>query len=691
MPSFGTSSWEWNSNALYSYSGTGSAISDVNASHPANYLVSPLVPLGDSMTFFAQGIKIEGSGSFKSSNPQYNFKVMVSTVENPTTVSDFTQVGAVMTATENVWNKYKVDLSGFSGTGHVAICHIYNGKGFGDPEPPEYKFAVDDITIYSPWEQVAVNGTSYTIGNTNPATCYSIQLKGVCSECCDQWTDVLMVLTPPTSLPETYEFVQNGSWNMVENWKYWLMPPTDGNVTIKANARIPAGYVAEVGEITLNSNPAGSITIADGGQLKQNNSVVATMEKFITGYTGEKDHYKLLAFPTDGVVTIDDNHLKDFGLKVNDNVTYDFYMFDQNEELEWVNYEQPLPTPVPGYEPQPWYPFTTLTNGTGYLYSRASSKTIKFISNGDLIGNSDGIKPSNVDFSVPLTYMPCVGFAGWNLIGNPFACNAYLSNSRPFYRLVETADGSILMLASSENGGNVIAPMEGIFVQAVSSGEQATFTSNEPRNNRDGGMDFTLSKANTKSVATIDRTRVVFGEGSDMSHLDLMADPNRLYFPIDDKAMAVIYAQSVGELPLNFEVATEGSFVLGFESRVEGLVYCHLIDNLTGADIDLLQQPEYTFDARKKDYVSRFRVVFAKADNSNNGVENDEFAYLFNGNIIVANEGHAVLQVIDVQGRILMSETIEGNACSNINVAPGVYILRLINGNDVKTQKIVVR
>ena len=38
----------------------------------------------------------------------------------------------------------------------------------------------------------------------------------------------------------------------------------------------------------------------------------------------------------------------------------------------------------------------------------------------------------------------------------------------------------------------------------------------------------------------------------------------------------------------------------------------HLIDNLTGKDINLLETPEYSFDAKATDNASRFKLVFAK-------------------------------------------------------------------------------
>jgi FtsP/CotA-like multicopper oxidase with cupredoxin domain len=46
---------------------------------------------------------------------------------------------------------------------------------------------------------------------------------------------------------------------------------------------------------------------------------------------------------------------------------------------------------------------------------------------------------------------------------------------------------------------------------------------------------------------------------------------------------------------------------------------------------------------------------------------------------------------MDVIGRILSSETVNGSVSTTINAAPGVYMLRLVNGDNVKVQKVVVR
>ena len=120
-----------------------------------------------------------------------------------------------------------------------------------------------------------------------------------------------------------------------------------------------------------------------------------------------------------------------------------------------------------------------------------------------------------------------------------------------------------------------------------------------------------------------------------------------------------------------------------------------MIDNMTGADVDLLAgastgSATYTFNAKTTDYESRFKIVFAASDDSE---ENSEapFAFYSNGVWVINNEGDATLQVIDVLGHVLCNDRISGATTKAIDAAPGVYMLRLINGDSVRVQKIVVR
>ena len=108
------------------------------------------------------------------------------------------------------------------------------------------------------------------------------------------------------------------------------------------------------------------------------------------------------------------------------------------------------------------------------------------------------------------------------------------------------------------------------------------------------------------------------------------------------------------------------------------------------ADIDLLQTPSYTFEAKTTNYESRFKLVFS-ANNNDNDIEDENFAFISNGNLII--NGTGTLQVFDILGHELFRNELPtaNSQLPTANFPAGVYVLRLINGHDVKTQKIVVR
>ena len=86
-----------------------------------------------------------------------------------------------------------------------------------------------------------------------------------------------------------------------------------------------------------------------------------------------------------------------------------------------------------------------------------------------------------------------------------------------------------------------------------------------------------------------------------------------------------------------------------------------------------------------------YQVGCAKAHEDGPSTGSGTFAFYSNGNWIINNAGEATLQVIDLTGRILSSETVNGSVSKTLNAVPGIYMLRLINGDNVNVQKIVVR
>ena len=463
-------------------------------------------------------------------------------------------------------------------------------------------------------------------------------------------------VTPKVSYKK---FIADGNWSDASCWENGEMPTSaSDNVLISAAAVIPSDCVAVCGIIEFDGNGA-SITIEDGGQLKHSNSGVhATMKKHIDPYTeGERDQWNLIAMPV-----VDEVYFYDVE-NINSGA-YDLYYFDQTYEgAEWRNQEN--------YEAN-WY---DLTPKKGYLYANAEEVTLEV--DGELF-------PANADQSVSLDYVEGKSRTGWNLIGNPFACQAYLANGMAYYRM--NVGGTAI---ESAMAGTAIAPMEGVFVKASGSGQTAVFTTTQQRG--DGHLNIRLSHNEGRAI---DNAIMGFGEGGSLLKVQLMSNASKIYFTENDKDYSIISAGQIGEQPLNFTTSENGSYTLTFSLAEVRLSYLHLIDNMTGADVDLLalrqaQGPAtYTFSARSTDYESRFKLVFATIGEADG---DDDFAFFSNGNWVVVNEGEAVVQVIDMNGRILSSETINGSAQVKVNAACGLYVMRLVNGEKVKTQKIVVQ
>ena len=497
---------------------------------------------------------------------------------------------------------------------------------------------------------------------------YEVMVQSVCDATESDWSEVFTF----TTLEDGNKvFVTEGNWNTATNWKPEGVPTLNDDVIIRANTTIPADCVALADEITIEGE--NTITIEDGGQLLHRNAgVKATMLKEVEPYTIADgiDNYILLASPMQsGLLAKDVENL----LPTISDFNVDFYKFDNSQELEWVNLENENNF--------------SLTNGEGYLYAHnyGTTTTLSFT---HFLMNSTPEKAINLAYSADNE-----NWAGWNLIGNPFPCNATVSNyddpeaNYNYYKV--TAEGEF------ETAAGAVAPMEGIFVEATATGQRALFTRVVPGESSTAPTDGILNvnlmaneAATRNGNSRIDMARLRFGHGNNLSKLNLFRSNAIVFFPQNGKDYGVMYAEAQGEMPLHFKAEKNGTYTLGFTTEDVTFSYLHLIDNLTGTETDLLATPSYTFDARTTDYASRFRLVFSA--NGTNG-DDETFAFISNGNIIINGEG--TLQIIDVLGRQHCATELTTGNCqlSTANLSAGVYMLRLINGTNVKVQKIVVK
>ena len=337
---------------------------------------------------------------------------------------------------------------------------------------------------------------------------------------------------------------------------------------------------------------------------------------------------------------------------------YDLYRFNQSAALEWENYHQHNTAADP----------FLLQNGTGYLYANSNDVTIVF--EGQPY-NGDGIVDLAYDEDAPHSKM-----VGVNLIGNPFGKPSYLSDNRYFFVMNDERDELI-------PGSGSIGAMEGIFVYAEFEDENVTFTTTNP-SEKSADLRIILNIiGNNDNV--IDRAIVRFDEGGTLPKFTLREDNTKIYIPMEDKDYAVVRGEGKGTLPVNFKTKEIGKYTISVDTKGLDMSYLHLIDRLTGDDVNLLIDNEYSFIASKNDTESRFILSFT--ENGYNAESEDTFAFQSGEGVIVSGEGE--LQVFDVTGRMVMSAMVNGIETVN-GLESGVYVFRMV-GNDVKTQKIVVR
>ena len=580
-------------------------------------------------------------------------------------VAAFQIDGQIITADYEGWNALEIaffvgdECRGSGSTFHNSVpftYYLYNGyvEEYGDPFP-----VIDGAALY------------YTDGGEEVTVKVYDHLREI------EYTDCVVTLAgePYTILtgadndqgwydpenPIMLSFTTPAAhyWADPDTWESGSVPDSIADVTLTTNVIIGAGTTVYAGEVVLNGH---TLTMEPGAEFYHTNEIDMTIQMEVEGYgEGTKDDnpnndgYRLIASPVYESSNNPSIAIPEAMLEGN----YDLYYFDQTQDLEWINHKL-------GNDQ---YQFTTLDLGKGYLYANTTNVFVAFVGQ---------TTPTNLSVGLDMVYEPGHVFTGWNLLGNPYTATAYAD--RAYYVL--DAEGDEVISAELGEG---IAPMKGFFVEAGSAEDLTCTVSTTPTNDNTGSLNINLSHANTLA----DRAIVNFGEGKTLGKFQLNPNHTKVFIPQEGKDYAVVSAGDKGEMPVSFKAEKSGTYTMSLSSQNVSFSYLHLIDNKTGQDIDMLATPAYTFNAQTTDYASRFRLVFA----TDNSVNSDSFGFVNNsGNFCVYGiEGEATLQVFDVLGHMLSSETFSGSIEKKVNAATGIYMMRLINGNDVKVQKVIIK
>ena len=448
---------------------------------------------------------------------------------------------------------------------------------------------------------------------------------------------------------------------------------TDLTIPASSGIIIKSGASLTVSGTLTNSGTANNIIIEDGGQLVYydngaKDAVQATVQKSITGYGAGNDKWNFIASPiTSDMSPASVTNLLGEALDTNP-VTYNYDLYRLNNTT-WENYHQHNDENNGG--------LFMLANDHGYLYAKSSNTTLEF---------AGTVKPYDADHTISVTQ-------GWNLIGNPYTFDAYVNV--PYYAMNDAGSGITAEIAVSDKV--TVKPCTGIVIKAEENSSVKFLDAAPSGAVNNGNIQMTLSQqaTNRGTATTLDNAIVSFNEGTQLKKFYFGEQNANIFIPQGDEEYAIVNVSrdamhcAPTEMPVNFKAKEEGEYTISVNVEDVEMDYLHLIDNIAGNDVDLLTHPSYTFNASNDDYPSRFRLVFSTINNENED-ENENFAFISNGQIVITGDAcNASLQVIDMMGRIVSTEQVNGNSVRLANLAKGVYVLRLV-GNKVMTQKIVV-
>jgi len=362
---------------------------------------------------------------------------------------------------------------------------------------------------------------------------------------------------------------------------------------------------------------------------------------------------------------------------------------------------------------------STMTRGKGYLVATAQPCLLE--AKGTLNQGS---------FTIPVTRNGEYR-TGYNFLGNPY--QSYLdfdvfadvnkalwggTKTNASYLILDKDGYTYYAYSGSANqitspANRYLHPHQGFMIVATNAGN-ATFNNNMRNITatapfRDDHIDYPLvnliatEEDGNRDIVTVELGRPEVGGA--FKQYDMHLGKGCIYTHYEDADYAIAFTlPGLSEIGIRFETDEDATYTMTWDMENGEFSYLHLIDNITGSDIDCLTATEYRFTSRTNDYKSRFKLVFEYT-----GVEEQEdgpstgsgtFAFMMGDELVVncgpstglGTAGTATLQMFDMMGRLVMQKTVSGTQTTIAmpEMTAGVYVLRLSDNNGSRVQKIVI-
>ena len=462
---------------------------------------------------------------------------------------------------------------------------------------------------------------------------------------------------------------ETGSWKMYNKENSILETITEitgKNVVISAHYEI-TNNVFDVASYYVMNNESASLTLdMDNGQLisgsRYGKDIIIT--KSITGFGSDnntKSGWYTISSPLNTNIAVTNVT----NLTTN---TYDLYSYVEAEEY-WLNYKQ-------------GFGFNELEVGHGYLYANSADVELTFTG----VENTKDVNVGTLTFTSG-------ELAGIHLVGNPFTHDIYKSEKQ-LAAINNTSLATGYYVLGNEGGwtartnAEAIKAGEGFLIKTKKSTDLTIKKDNQTvtaKSSQDAMLKIDLSGKDYQDVAY-----VTFSEAIGLDKINHRNENiPMVYIPIDGINYAIASVDSeIKEIPLCVEVKNMGEYTIGIKAQDCTLEDIILVDLLTGKETNMLTDT-YSFIAKSNENPNRFMI---RLDNSQGTSDNSHFIYISNEELIINNiEGQGFIQIYDILGRPVAEYNVSSSAnIPTASFSDGVYVVRMIDENGIKVQKVII-
>ena len=318
----------------------------------------------------------------------------------------------------------------------------------------------------------------------------------------------------------------------------------------------------------------------------------------------------------------------------------------------------------------------TFAQGVGYLASYETEETATLSGN---LFNED-------NFTFKVSYNEDKDIANFHLLGNPFPFNMDWSNIslEGVYDGFATVDPATGGYITATEGAIPVG--DGFFVKATAANPRISYaTASKSRGKKSEYINVVAigKQGSNNVIIKLDgEEKVGFAKLNNIN--PSIAD---VYVKNNDRQYSILsYDRNVTEVELFFNAKEMGNYSISLDvnGKFESVT---LVDRITGIETNMLLENEYNFTATSNDNPNRFVI---RLDNGQQTTDNGQFVYQSGEELILSIEGS--VQIVDMLGRVVYSNE-HSNGNNRISVSEfnnAAYVIRVVNEEGVKTQKVVI-